>query len=130
MTKEKQDIKEDFYSGDTKDIVFEIVDKAGALYPLSNASADYALFTDEGVVLIRKSSDQATEIEFDVPNSLVTVHLLPPDTLHIYGTFRHQLLVIDQNAYAEITSTGKVNIKRSFARRFESDSQAAFLQGG
>lgn len=130
MTREKQDIKEDFYSGDTKDLVFEIFDKDGALYPLSNAEATYALFTNDGHIVLMKSSDQSGAITIDDVNSLATVHLLPPDTIQIHGSYRHQLHIKDANNYLEIVSTGKVNIKQSFARMFRLDAVSAFLLGG
>lgn len=129
MTRERQDIKEDFYAGDTKDLVFIVYDKAGALFDLSNAEGTYALVTTDGQVILMKSSNNAA-ITFNVPNSEATVHLLPKDTIRIYGTFRHQLHINDQNDYQEIVSTGKVNIKQSFARMYRIEATSAFLQGG
>ena len=110
-------------------MVFTIYNKDGSLAALTNAEGSYALFTPDGEIQFMKSSTSGA-ITFDVPNSTATVHLTPNDTIRIYGTFRHQLHILDLNDYSEIVATGKVNIKRSFVRMFRLDSLVAFLQGG
>jgi hypothetical protein len=129
MTVEKQDIKSDFYSGNDKDIHVTITDENG-LKDLTGAECTYVLMTDKFVEVLRKSSfDGGITIETPFINGECTVHLLASDTPNLYGTFRHQLNVIDAAGYEETVMTGTVDIIRGLAKRLRRVSVHAYIQG-
>lgn len=133
MTEERQDIKEDFYSGDYKVIRVTVYEKDGVTKKnLVNCEMTYALFDDDDATYIRKSSaNGATEIDVtDEPNGGVEIYLLGTDTLHIHGRFRHQMEVVDADDHAAVAMTGKVSIFKAFARRYRTAVLDAYLAGG
>lgn len=134
MTQERQNISEDFYSGNYKEIAVTVYQDIALTTPknLSGAEISYSLFTDNGRVVLRKSSaNGAGEINITDPNNGgVIVYLMPPDTANVNGTFRHQMNVVDASGYEETVLTGVVNIFKSYAKRFRSSSISAYLQGG
>lgn len=132
MTEEKQDILEDFYEADEKDIQFTIVDQSGDPLDLDGAEITWALFSDDGKnphVELMKSSKKEDEIEV-TGTGICVVHLLPGDTLGLYGTYRYQLHVVTATQGSGIVSSGKVYINRSFAKRYETHTALVYLQGG
>jgi len=131
MTYERQDITEDFYAGDTKDIEVTIYDQDGQLKDLANSELTYALIYDDAknpYTLFQKTSVGAIEIEITGTGKCV-IHLLPGDTFSFNGTFRHQLHLVDENGYAGIVMSGKVQIFKSFARRSRNSGFEAYLSG-
>jgi len=129
MTLERQDIDQDFYQADLKNIQFTVYNQNGTLKDLALSEITWALIFDDGKnprTLFQKSSLDIYQIEV-AGLGICVVHILPGDTFNIYGTFRHQLHVQDENGYAGIVSSGKVQIFRSFARRPRSTSQDAYL---
>lgn len=131
MTKERQDINEDFYQGDVHDIQVTIYNQNGTLKDLTGAELTYALFRDDGknpTLLFQKSSEDVSQIEV-TGTGVCLVHLVPPDTFNVYGTFRHQLHLVDATGYAGIVMSGKVEIFRSFARRPRDSKTPAYLTG-
>lgn len=133
MTKTKQDIRTDFYAGNTKNIRVTVFDKDDNIFPLSGCSIQYALFDERtDVVYVRKSSLNGTgEIAItDATGGECLIQLEPGDTFFLNGTFRHHVNVIDTYGQIETVLTGKVNIFESFAHRYNSSSVSAFLLGG
>lgn len=137
MTVERQDIVTDFYQGNTKKIRDHVVGDDGSPKDLTNAEVTFAVFLDKTeIVYLQKSSKRndpfgTTEITIDDPsNGDITVHLWPADTHNFYGTYRYHINVIDANGYEETVTTGKLNIFKAFAKRFELDSLPAYLLGG
>lgn len=137
MTVERQDITADFYQGNTKKLRDHVVDDDGGPKNLTNAEVTFALFLDKTeVVVLQKSSkrnDPFGTKEITIDNALngdITVHLWPSDTHNFYGTFRYHINVIDSNGYEETVTTGKINIFKSFAKRFGIDTVPAYLLGG
>lgn len=131
MTAEKQDILNDFYSGNKKDIQVTIYKDDGSKKDLAGCELTYALVLDDlknPRALFQKSSEEVTQIEV-VALGICIVHLLPADTLNLYGNFRHQLHMQDENGYGDIVMTGAVKIFRAFAARQRSDSVPAYLIG-
>lgn len=130
MTAEHQDITEDFYSGNKKDIQVTIR-RDGSLKDLTNCELTYALILDDvknPQTLFQKNSVDTTQIEV-TGLGVCLIHLLPSDTLNYYGSFRHQLHMQDENGYGDIVMTGAVKIFRAFAVRPRSDSQPVYLSG-
>ena len=134
MTRERQDITEDFYVGNHKVIRDTVYDRDGALFDLTSAEATFFLLDeDDGTVYLTKSSSEPTEIEVDDVNSLVIVYLIPSDTLRLnapdlYGTFRYQIHVYDQNGNEETITTGRINIFQSpLSGRARKDTVSAYL---
>lgn len=130
MTLERQDITEDFYEGDPKDIQFTVRDGLGALKDLATAELTYAIIRDDPrnptAVLMKSSFLSQIEV---AGLGVCIVHLLAPDTIGLHGTFRHQLHVYVADDDAGIVSSGKVSIFRSFARRLRSAHAHAYLSG-
>lgn len=132
MTVEKQDIKSDFYEGDKKLIEFTIRDQNDALKDLSLSEISWALILDDGKnpqTILRKTSTDPAEVEV-VSLGVCQVKIEPTDTIGKYGTFRHQLFVVDENGNSGIVSSGEVRIFRSFARRPRNSQQSVYLTGG
>lgn len=130
MTLEKQDIREDFYSGNDKDIQVHIVDDLGADKELTSAQLNYVLMTDKYIEVLRKTSeDGGIEIVVPPTDGDCIIHLTSADTRSIYGTFRHHLNVVDANGYEETVMTGTVNIIRTLASRVKRIGHSAYLQG-
>lgn len=133
MTIERQDILEDYYAGDYKELVVVVYEKDGiTLKDLTDCEITYALFDDDYRPYIMKSSNNGiSEIEItDVPNGEVTVKLQGTDSLHLDGRFRHQMEVADANEKPAMAMTGKVNIFRAIARRYRTAVAIAYLAGG
>jgi len=131
MTEEKQDIRSDFYAGNTKDIQFTIVDGGNAPFNLASCEINYALFDDDYNIMFRKSSSNGSgEIEITHEDGGVClVHCISTDTEHLQGQYRHQLQLVDSNGYTEIVSTGTVLIHPAMAKRSRKLSRHSFLEG-
>lgn len=132
MTRERQDITEDFYSGNYKEIEVTCYNPDNSLKDLTNSEITYAIFTNANVTLLRKSSAQGTaSIEIiDAPNGKFVIKLVPKDTSSIYGTYRHHVNVVDSAGHEETILTGRIDIFRAFALRFRTSYQSAYLSGG
>ena len=132
MTIERQDISEDFYQGNYKEIVHTTYE-ADEVTPknLTSAEVIFSVFNDDHELQFTKTSENAGEITItDAVNGVSKIFLQPEDTLWIYGTFRYQINVVDSNGHEETVTTGKLNIFRLFARRPRKTSQSAYTQGG
>jgi hypothetical protein len=118
MTEERQDIKEDFYSGNSKKIRVSVTDPNGAKL-LTGATITFAVFVDKtGVVILRKSSVNIDEITIDdALGGILTIHLLPKDTFNVHGSFRYHVNVVDADGYEETVTVGRLDIFESFAKR-------------
>ena len=139
MTRERQDILEDFYVGTHKNIRDTVYDKDGALQDLTNFEITFFLLDERtGSVYITKSSSNVAEIQIldQVSNKgELIVYLVPSDTLRIndddlYGTFRYHVHALDDSGYATIVTTGQINIfPTSAVGRARNDSIPAYLEG-
>jgi hypothetical protein len=132
MTYERQDIAADFYAGNSKQIAVTVYKPDGNRKDITSSEITYAVFTDAyEIVLLKSSSDGAEHIEItDGPNGEFLIYLAPSDTVNINGTFRHHANVVDAYGDEETVFSGKINIFRSFARRFRRSSASAYLVGG
>lgn len=130
MTKEAQDILEDFYSGNTKYVTVSVVDAAQAPKNLSGAEIAYTIYTDKHVVVVRKSSLDGEITVGGAGNSEATVTIAPTDTLSLSGLYRHEMTITDSNNVTETVMRGKVQIYRSYATRFRDTNKHAYLLGG
>lgn len=130
MTAEKQDITSDFYQLTHKDIQVTIVDDNGNLKDLSQCELSYALIFDNGKVRVTKLMKSSTTGDIEVTGlGKCVIHYYPADTQEIYGTYRHQLHVHDENGYDAIAMTGRVDILRSFIARIAITTAHAYLVG-
>jgi len=132
MTAERQDITEDFYAGDNKDITVAVIDENGAPKNLTDAVVTYSMFDDDGTIRVYKNSEDGVDmIEItDAPNGVCVIKLVPSDTMDITGTFRHHVYVRDSSFDHATVSSGKVVVFQSFNRIFRGDSIQAYLIGG
>lgn len=131
MTEERQDISEDFYAGNSKDLRVTIKDDNEIVVDLTGAELTYALFTDEHKVIFRKSSIIGPS-EIDVPtpaNGVCIVHILANDTILLKDIYRHQLSMVDASGNSSTVMVGKVHIFASFANRHRMTTTPAYLQG-
>lgn len=128
MTKEKQDILEDFYAGNYKVLRDTIRDANSNLMDLTGCEITFALFDDKNVTYVVKSSVDPTQIDI-VGTGVVDIILLPEDSLHLKGSYRYHVNVVDGNGYEETVTSGKINIFASFARRLRVVSIPAYLSG-
>lgn len=136
MTQEKQNIDEDYYAGNYKELKAVIYQQTTppltTAMPLTNCEVVWALHdekTDD--VYLEKSSLDANEIVItDEANGRVSVYLQPSDSFDLSGTYRHQMLVADANGHPETVLTGRIKIFKSYARRYREDSASAFVEGG
>ena len=133
MTYQKQDILEDWYEGDNKDIEVIVYNKDGSRKDLTNAEITYVIMDREDydtVYLRKQSANGSGEIEItDAVNGVLMIHILPPDTLTLHGTFRHHLNVRDQYNKQETVFTGLVRIHETSGQPYREISQKAYLIG-
>lgn len=132
MTRERQDITEDFYSGNYKEIEVTCYNPDNSPKDLTGSEITYTIFTNQGVVLLRKSTNEGNaSVEItDALNGKCVIKMQPKDTNWIYGTFRHHVNIVDENGHEETVLTGKIDIFRAFAFRFRSTEVSAYLVGG
>jgi len=131
MTAEKQDITEDFYAGNSKVIRTITKKDDGSPKDISGAEITYTMVTDAGLVVLSKSSAVGTseiEIISGVGGEFV-IKLKPSDTVGLKSTYRHHANVVDSNGDEETVFVGKVNILQSYARRYRTGIQHAYLRG-
>jgi hypothetical protein len=131
MTAERQDILTDFYAGNSKIIRVLVVKPDGSPKDISNAEITYAMVTDTGIIILSKSSTAGSseiEIVSGIGGAFV-VKINPPDTITLAGTYRHHANVVDTNGDDETVMVGKVNISKSFARRYRRNTKTAYLLG-
>ena len=131
MTAIRQDIDEGFFSGNQKYIRVFVKDDDGNPKSLTGGEASYVMVTDAGVIVVRKSSYAGiSEIEFvDEAAGELVVKVTSLDSSQLSGTYRHQLNFVDSNGDEETVMAGKVDISKSYARRYRYSSIHAFLQG-
>jgi hypothetical protein len=132
MTYEKQDILEDFYSGNTKILRVTVYDKGevDGLKDLSNAELTYTIVTrDKAEVVLRKSSYRGEHEIKVLSKGLCDIYLRGADTVHIHGTFRHHLNVVDQYGDEATAFTGLIRIYPAPAKRFREQDRHAYLEG-
>jgi hypothetical protein len=137
MTFEEQHIEEDMYSGNYKEVGVTIwEDEAKTqVKDLTSARLVYVILTDEKVpeVVLTKASfrgDSEIEILSPATNGICVVKLFSLDTLHLNGTYRHQMNMEDSNGHVETVMTGRIRIFKSFALIHEEQSVSAYLEGG
>lgn len=132
MTSERQDILQDFYSGNAKKLRVTVTLPSGSPKDLTGSEITFALFRDDKTkaVVLRKSSTSIDEITIDdADDGLLTIHIEPKDTFNLYGSFRYHVNVVDANGDEETVTTGRISIFESFAKRPRASSKAAFLAG-
>lgn len=123
MTEERQDILEDFYAGNTKNLRITVTDGAGLPKDLTDAGITFSLFTEatktapERIVVTKSSTNLDQIFLLNAVSGLLMICLKPVDTFNLYGTFRYHVNVIDSNDNEETVTTGKINIFKSFAKR-------------
>lgn len=131
MTEERQDISEDFYAGNSKDLQVTIKDAEGVVVDLTGAELTYALFTDEGKVKFIKSTNVGAA-EIDVPsptNGVCIIHILTLDTILLKNIYRHQLSMVDATGNSSTVMVGKVHIFAAYANRHRMANTTAYLEG-
>jgi hypothetical protein len=132
MTKENQNIDEDFFEGNYKKLSVAVwTDEALSVEKdLSGAEITYAIFNDDNELLLVKSSNNGdTEIKIISTNDL-EVYLNSPDSIGLAGTHNHMLNVVDAAGKEETIFTGRVRIFMSHAFRIRNAEAPAYLEGG
>jgi hypothetical protein len=127
MTIEKQNILEDWYSGNTKEIEITVLEPDDSPKDLTDSEVTFAMFTKGSEVVLVKSSATAEILLTDPLNGVMVVYINPPDTAHIDGTFYYQVNVVDASGIEETVTTGRINIFRSHAKRPRKNSIPAHL---
>lgn len=131
MTTERQDIMEDWYAGNYKELAIHVTNKDGTDKDLTGAEVNYAIFTDKGVVKLYKTShDGETAVKLTSPSQgRCVVYCYPWDTALLSGTFRHHVNVVDVNGKEETVLAGTVRIFTAYASRRRDTSSPAYLAG-
>jgi len=129
MTAENQDILEDFYSANDKFISVTVVDATGSAKNLTGAEIVYTIYTDKGIISVRKSSANGEIGISGGSNNIATVTLNSYDTISLSGLYRHEMTVTDSNNDTETVMRGKVQIYKSYATRQRKQSKHVYLQG-
>ena len=132
MTAESQNILEDFYSGNSKDIQVTVTEFSGSAKDLTSAIITYAIVDDNEEWVVQKSSlNGASQIEItDAPNGVFVIHILPSDTIHLHGDYIQHANVIDNTEDEETVMVGRIRIYKSFAQRYKYGQITAYLAGG
>lgn len=131
MTVEKQDIRTDFYAGNTKDIQITVVNDSSAPFSLTGCEISYSIFDDDmKVVVVKSSANGSSEIEVtDEANGVFEVHLIPTDTRNLKGQYRHQAMIVNSYGYYEIVTTGTILILPAGVKRNRKLNRHAYLAG-
>ena len=133
MTYEKQDILEDFYSGNSKTVRVTIKDADGNPEPLDGAELTYYLCAREtlDVILVKSSNKGIAEIKIigDGTSGVCEIYYIAADTRHIYGTFRHYLSMVNADGKESTPFTGMVKIHAVPGGRYRNLSGQAYLEG-
>lgn len=132
MTAIIQNILDGFYAGNAKTIAVTVSLPSGNPKDLTSATVTYGVVDEDDQFVILKSSlygDTQVKIT-DAGNGVVEVYIAPGNTIHLNGTYTHHMNVVDANGDEETVLVGRVNIFKSFARRFNLTSQSAYLAGG
>lgn len=132
MTVEDQNIVADFYSGNHKTIQVTVRDGSGNLKDLTGAIMTFALFKDDPrnpTVILRKSTVAGGIVITSPATGEAVITFVPKDTRNIYGTYRYQINVLDDNDVEETVTTGFIKIFRGFAVRYNEDAIPAFMSG-
>ena len=129
MTAENQDILEDFYSANDKFISVTVVDATGSAKNLTGAEIVYTIYTDKGIISVRKSSANGEIGISGGSNNIATVTLNSYDTISLSGLYRHEMTVTDSNNDTETVMRGKVQIYKSYATRQRKQSKHVYLKG-
>lgn len=132
MAREAQNIKEDFYAGDSKQILVTVYDQNDNLFDLAGCEVSYAMWHPKTeVIVLQKSSTDANQIEILNPttNGVFAVNIKPTDTVRLNGEYRQQASIVDGSGNDVIVMTGRVMISKSFARRIRNDSISAYMLG-
>jgi hypothetical protein len=131
MTITRQDILEEFYSGNTKNIRLTVRDATGQNFSLTGCEVTYAISDDSDTVHVRKNSVDSSQIEIqNPPNShICIIRLLPNDTAKLNGLFRYTTNVVNQTGEEETVMTGTIRIHKTYAFRYRSSSRQAYTVG-
>ena len=131
MTIERQDITQDFYQGNNKEISITVVDENGDPFVLgADAQITYVIYNEktEAIILRKSTEDDGITIPNPTENVFL-IHISSSDTLNLASsTFRHMANVV-KNGYEETVMTGKVNIYRSLAARAKKKTQSGYTKG-
>ncbi|MFD0825868.1 hypothetical protein ACT8ZR_09335 [Neobacillus sp. M.A.Huq-85] len=96
------------YQGETKNIVVPITKDDGSNVDLTAAVLNWSVRQREystTTVLVKESPDITVE------GNTLTIHLKPPDTETLLGTYYHKCEIVDQQANDSVLFTGFVTVK-------------------
>lgn len=130
MTKEHQDITQDFYSGNTKYIVVTVLKPDGTAKDLQGSEIVYTIYTDKAVVALRKTSVDGEIAVSGTDHNIATATLNSYDTFPLSGLYRHEMTITDGSGVTETVMRGKVEVFKSFASRQRKTSKHVYLLGG
>lgn len=110
-----------FVGGETRDLLFRLITDSGKIFNASGATAAFSVVGSTnrtGTPLISKKMDIIADdngIE-----SVLTVTLLPAETVNLFGKYIYQISIRDLSGETEIPSQGILcitnNIDKSFIK--------------
>lgn len=133
MTIERQDIDEDFYESNTKEIEVVVWQDSSKTVKenLTDAECTYSLYAERDpytIKILKSSTDGGITID-DPTNGHCIIHLLPADSVGLNGTWRHQLNVVTSNGDESTAFVGKVKILISRSIRPRASVKHVYLEG-
>src|SRR5512146_1342890 len=130
MTLERQDITEDWYAGNYKEIILHVT-RAGSAMDLRNCEVTYSMVSDKGQILFTLNSQAGgIDVTSDGVNGNALIQIPGPYTTPHHGTYRHHATVVDESGQEETVMTGTVNILANYAHRPRKQIKPAYLLGG
>jgi len=100
-----------FVGGETRDLNFRLLTDNGKVFSASGASTTFSIVNSvnrTGAPIISKPMDIIAD-DNDI-DSILTVTLLPAETVNLFGKYIYQITIIDLSGEVEIPSQGILRI--------------------
>lgn len=108
-----------FVGGETRKLLFRLLTEGGYIFEASGSSATFSVVGSTnrtGAPLISKAMDiRADENGIE---SVLTVTLLPAETVNLFGKYIYQISIMDKSGEIEIPSQGVLCITNNIDKNF------------
>ena len=100
------------YSGDSRNLIINVVDQNNAIVPLTGASIEWILINNQGVPALSKSVGSGITIT-SASGGQFTVSITVGDTRSLNGSYQHMARVTTNDGNSSIVLTGTIAVEGS-----------------
>ena len=113
MAKINQNI--DLYQGETKKLVFTVVDDSGVVVDLTGCAATWVLAkaVDSDDIILTKSTTLGTIV---IVGNTFELVLSKSDTVDLLGNYYHEIRMIKVDLSEAVVATGNLIVKKSITK--------------